>query len=381
MKKWFKSVSTDIFKWITIIVFSYMLIQLINQYEQFSTWMEGILSSLAPFLLAFLFAYLLNPIMKQFEKRFKWSRGRSVLATYLLILIGVGIFVGVLGPIIYRNAMELIKQIPIYITKLTQFLNEWNAQSEEFGVGLDIFDSLYKQVLNLIPQAMELLNNSLSNLITFTMNIMTGTGNVILAFFISIYVLLTKESFCLMIKKVSTLCLGIPGTLFFERAIQLIHTNVGHYLVGKFSCSVIMAICCTIGILCSKGKYALLLGLIYGITNMIPLFGPIIGTTIIVMLHLFASPWQAGFLLIYLLAMQQIETLIIDPKLAGQKVGLTPFFTILGVILGGAIGGIVGMVLGVPILGVFKTLMVPWIEKQYEAKVSTFHCDETITES
>lgn len=368
MKKWFKSVSTDVFKWVTVIVFSYILIRLIDQYHSFSIWMGEILTSLSPFLFAFLFAYLLNPIMKQFEKRLKWSRGKSVLATYLLILIGLSVFIGLLGPMIYRNAMELIKQIPAYASGITQWLNQWNEQLDVLG--LDLFDPIYNQLVNFVPQVMEVLNDSLSGIVTLTMNFMTGTGNVILAFFVSIYVLLTKESLCLMVKKLSTLSLGIQKTLFFEKTLKLMHVNIGHYLVGKLICSIFVAVLCAIGIALSKGKYALLLGLIYGLTNMVPLFGPIVGTVLVAVIHLFINPWTALFLLIYLFIVQQIESLVIDPKFAGKKVGLTPFFTILGVILGGAVGGVMGMILGVPVLGVFKALMVPWIERKYEEKIA-----------
>lgn len=368
MRQWFKAVSADFFKWTTIVVVSYISIQLINQYERLFAWTNGILSALSPFLLAFLIAYLLNPIMKQFEKRLKWSRGKSVLATYLLILVGLGIFVGILGPMIYRNATELIKQIPTYATGMTQWVTQWDGKLNVLG--FDLFDPLYDQLLKFIPQAMELLNNSLAGIVSLMMGIMTGTGNFILAFFVSIYVLLAKESFGLMSKKLSTLCFGIKNTNIFETTLRLLHVNIGHYLVGKLICSIFVGVCCVVGIVIFKGKYALLLGLIFGLTNMVPLFGPIVGTAIIFILHLFINPWTAFFLLIYLFVIQEIESLVIDPKFAGKKVGLTPFFTILGVILGGAIGGVIGMILGVPVLGVFKTLMVPWIEKTYEEKIS-----------
>ena len=367
MKRWYKTVCFDLFKWIAIFSISYLFIQMIDQRQSLLNWMGEMLKSLSPFLLAFLFAYLFNPIMKQFEKRFKLSRGKSVLATYLLVLIGIGVFVGVLGPMIYRNAMELIKQIPTYATAVTDFISKLDTELTLSGINL--FEPIYDQLLKLIPEMMEVLNTSLTGIVSLVMAIMTGTGNTILAFFISVYVLLSKESFGLMVKKVSTLCIGVNKTNFFEKTIQLMHSNIGHYLGGKLVCSVFMAVFCSIGVMLFKGKYALLLGLIYGISNMIPLFGPIVGTAIVVVIHLFVEPWIAIALLIYLLIIQQVETLIIDPRFAGSKVGLTPFFTILGVMLGGAIGGGVGMILGVPILGAIKTLMVPWIEKKYDAKI------------
>ncbi|MFQ7546131.1 MAG: AI-2E family transporter, partial [Turicibacter sp.] len=113
-------------------------------------------------------------------------------------------------------------------------------------------------------------------------------------------------------------------------------------------------------------KYALLLGVIFGITNMIPFIGPIFGTLIAVGINFFYSPFVALMILVFLLIVQQVETLIIDPKVVGQKMGLNPFLTLLAVTIGGKFMGMIGMILGVPIMGVIKLYFTQFIDQEYE---------------
>ena len=110
----------------------------------------------------------------------------------------------------------------------------------------------------------------------------------------------------------------------------------------------------------------MLLGVIFGITNMIPFIGPIFGTLIAVGINFFYSPFVALMILVFLLIVQQVETLIIDPKVVGQKMGLNPFLTLLAVTIGGKFMGMIGMILGVPIMGVIKLYFTQFIDQEYE---------------
>ena len=368
MKKWFSNHFSDVLKWSLTLLLAYIFIQVVDQYEKVFFWGKEILTSLYPFLLSFLFAYLLNPIVKRFEKKLHLSRGKSVLFTYLLIFLAMTLVGWWIGPLLYNNTMDLIKQTPNYATEVTNWLAQLDFNLTQLGG--DFFEPIKEELLKVVPQTMNILADSLTNIVSFTMGVMSVTGNVVLAVFISIYVLLTKEDFFSMTKKISSLIIGFERTHRVGDVLHLMHVNIGKYLVGKLICSLFVGVFCTLGLVIFKGKYAVLLGVVYGMTNMVPLFGPIVGTIIITVIQCFVNPATALFILIYLFVVQQVETLVIDPKFAGKNVGLTPFFTILGVMLGGAIGGVVGMILGVPMLGVIKTYLLPFINHHYEARLN-----------
>ena len=100
--------------------------------------------------------------------------------------------------------------------------------------------------------------------------------------------------------------------------------------------------------------------------NMIPFVGPIIGTLVAVGINLFYNPLVAFVTFIFLLIVQQVETLVIDPKVVGEKMGLNPFFTLLAVTIGGKFFGMFGMILSVPVMGMIKFYVTMFINQQYE---------------
>ena len=87
---------------------------------------------------------------------------------------------------------------------------------------------------------------------------------------------------------------------------------------------------------------------------MIPYFGPVIGMAPVVIINLFHNPTIALISLGYLFLVQQIEMAVIEPKIVGGQLGISPFLTILSVTIGGGFFGIPGMILSVPIMGVIK---------------------------
>ncbi|HAX72773.1 MAG TPA: AI-2E family transporter, partial [Firmicutes bacterium] len=129
--------------------------------------------------------------------------------------------------------------------------------------------------------------------------------------------------------------------------------------------SVFVGICAMIGLAIINAKFAVLLGLVFGITNMVPFVGPIFGTIIAVGINLFYNPMAALIACVFLIIVQQIESLIIDPKVVGKQMGLNPFFTVLAVTIGGQFFGIPGMILGVPIMGVIKLYASTFINSEF----------------
>ena len=99
--------------------------------------------------------------------------------------------------------------------------------------------------------------------------------------------------------------------------------------------------------------YAVLISVIIGITNIIPVFGPFIGAIPSVVILLFVDPLQAVVFTVLILIIQQVDGNFIGPKILGQKVGVSALWVLFSIVLGGDLLGIVGMVIGVP---VFATL-------------------------
>ena len=351
------------FKALLLIGMAYILIKVIDQYEVFFNYLAGFKSAIAPFVVAFVFAYLFNPILNLLEKHTSFKRGTNIAIIYGGFILICYLTVSFIWPVIYQNTSDLIKQVPMIANEVQSLINEWSQEFDGFDLGQ--FNNIKEQVLSFIPKLTEMLTNSLTSLVSFMYEAIMGTGNFLLGFVLSIYVLLEKESFLESLRRIFMITLKERAQILFNIGNAL-HENLGKYLVGKTMDSIFVGICATVGLAFIGSNYAALLGLIFGITNMIPFIGPFIGTGIAVGINLFYSPIIAVIVLVYLLIVQQIETLIIEPKLIGEKIGLNPILTILAVMLGGEIAGVIGMVLAVPVMGVIKLYATNIINYQYE---------------
>ena len=113
---------------------------------------------------------------------------------------------------------------------------------------------------------------------------------------------------------------------------------------------------------------ALLVGIVVGITNMIPYFGPFLGGIPSILLLCIYSLNSALIFAILIIIIQQLDGNLIGPKILGNSTGLRPLWIIFAITLGGWIAGIPGMLLGVPCVAVIAGLLEDWVNERLEAK-------------
>ena len=101
----------------------------------------------------------------------------------------------------------------------------------------------------------------------------------------------------------------------------------------------------------------MLFGLICGITNIIPFFGPFIGAIPCALLLLLVDPWDCLWFVIFILGLQQLDGNVIGPKILGDRIGISGIWVLVGVTIGGGLFGFAGMVFGVPVCAVIYTLL------------------------
>ena len=136
--------------------------------------------------------------------------------------------------------------------------------------------------------------------------------------------------------------------------------------MAKAMDSTIYGIICTIALSLTGSKYALFIGIIAGVTNMIPFFGPILGTVIAVVANLFFSIDKAILVLVVMIIVQQLESAILEPHFVGKQVGVPPILTIFAVTFAGKYTGFLGILLAVPVTGVLLVYFKRYIYNKKE---------------
>ena len=136
---------------------------------------------------------------------------------------------------------------------------------------------------------------------------------------------------------------------------ELSNKIFGKVVYGKIIDSLLIGVLCFIGMSIFGFDYAALMSVIVAITNIVPMFGPIVGAVVTIFIMLVINPIEAVWFAIFLLILQQIDGNFIGPKILGNSIGISGFWIMASVIVGSGLFGFWGMLLAVP---VFSTLYV-----------------------
>lgn len=333
-----------------------------------SAFIGSAFSILSPFLLGLLFALLLlapcrglenklNKFKFKFIKRHK--RGISIIFCYLIVFILIALFIKFAIPTISNNFAELFSNIPVFYNYLVDSIT--NIPEDSWLYGID-----FGFILN---------NISVENIQTF-LNIDTilasvkgvfdfasAVFSIFVAIILSVYILLDKEKIMHFIKRFLRVVFNENLEKSVTTYINKMSTIFSKFINGQFLDALVVGTCSTIVLLILNVKYALILGPLIGIANMIPYFGAIFATIFAIILTLFTGGfWQALSVLIFILILQQIDANIINPKILSDNLKMSPLLVILAVTVGGGFFGVIGMFLGVPILATIKAIVMDYIE-------------------
>jgi len=309
---------------------------------------------LVPLVFGFIIAILLNPLVRLFI-RFKINRIIAICITMLLTVIVIGAFIA----LIYTQAVNFSESWPIFVKKFTDILNQ---SIHSVADVLHIRPWIVQAWMTKTQHEMLTIDGTL---IGETL-ISVGSGLAAL-FLIPVYVFVILYYQPLLIEFIHQLFNKTHQTQVTEIVSQT-KSVVQHYLVGLLIEAVIVAVLNTAGLMLLGIQYAILLGVIGALLNVIPYIGGIIsvGLFMIVALVTKDSPWFALYVLGVHTFVQIIDNNYIVPKIVASKVKINALFSILVVLIGNILWGIPGMFLSLPLLAIVKVIfdhiesMKPW---------------------
>lgn len=310
---------------------------------------------LSPILFGLLFSILLLPLAVFFEKKMKLKRGAASGLAVLLLLISIAALLFLIGAQITRLANDLPLLKEQVILSLHNF-QQWIAA--KFHINIE------KQ-MNYVQTA--------------TSKIKTATPSMIGSTFISIssillfLVFVILDTFFMLFYRRRLLKFLIDvfkeeNAVTVYDIVATIQSILRKYVVGLFlEMSTVAVVCCTVFLLLGI-KYAILLGLITAIFNIVPYIG-IFSALVLNVVITFATTAMAGKVLLVVITvvtMHLIDSNILLPMIVGSKVRINAFITLLGVVLGEMIWGISGMFLSIPVIAMMKIIfdrvesLKPW---------------------
>ena len=418
---WNKKYTTVAAYCLGVIAISVLFVVFVFKFDSFAKGFSWVGSVAAPIICGIIIAYILNPLVAYIEKKLfgKMLRSKpskdgivmkhllktpvantkvikklekrsssvdekirkrqtlvrvlSIVLSYIIVFaILTGIIIAVV-PSVVKSVIDLADQMPSYLAKANEWLQETFANNPDLvkylsGEISDITDLVTKFADMIKPMQSDIIGNIGSGLFKAASAVFTALKNAIIGFIIAIYLLFSKERLLAQVKKI------LFALMKPEKARRLFSTasksNVifKQFIVSNLIDSLIIFLFMMIGMLVMGMPYPMLVAVVCGVTNLIPFFGPFIGAIPSGFLILLVDPIKVIWFGIFVLVLQQLDGNVLKPLLFGESMGLPAIWVLVSIIVGGGLFGIPGMLLGTPVFAVFYMLFAEYVKGCLERK-------------
>ena len=331
----------------------------------------NVISVISPFIggivIAFILykpAYALEKLCLKSNKSFlkNNARGISVLTCYLALILLLAVILYLFLPRFFNSVMELVQDLPGYFNSAVAYISGLIGPDGKI-FGIDVSGILSSINVNDILSFFDL--NAVGK---YAGEILGATGaivDVFMAFVVSVYVLLGRNHLIKVFKKLLSLVIPRERISKFKGLSVRISEIFYNYIYSQLIDCAIVCVLLTIVFYIIGLPYALLLGILMGLCNIIPYFGSIIGGIGVVLITLISSGdiLKAVIALVLIIVVQQVDANLIQPRIVAESVGLRPLYVLLAIMIGSGLFGFVGIIIGVPVMAVIRMIIVDYIKR------------------
>ncbi len=364
-------------KWLYWFALGVAIIVVYKALDNFSDVM-GVVTTffdiITPFLAGIFISYLLYMPCKKIEEAYaksklkfikRKSRVLGILTVYLIVLLLLVILINFILPVVFESVTDLINNIQNYYEIA---IDNYNNLPNDNILKSDVVNDAIQNVQNLDIKQYFKLDKILEYVIS-AIDAVTGIFDIFVAVIVSVYILAERTQILTSLKR-------LAAAMFKERTYQNIDKYFNNsneiffkFIASQFLDAVIVGILTTIAMSIMGIKYAPLLGFLIGLFNMIPYIGAIIAVAIAAVITLITGGLsQAIWMLIVVIILQQIDANIINPKIIGQSLKISPLLVMFAITVGGAYFGILGMFLAVPAIAVIRILVEDYVDYKIAIK-------------
>ena len=339
-----------------------------------------VIDALWPLIIGLILAYLLNPLSElidnkfvnriikvpkddpvKAEKRENLNHFIGVILTYLIVIAAViaiiyGFAVMIIGKVVFSSFSDMIQSLVAGVLDYESTFRSWIANNIPAGMMSEKITEFTNLLMNWLSE-----NISATSVINFFTSIGGGVVNFAIGIIISIYLMKDKKFFLGLWRKFLHLTMPQKGHAVLTETLNEINDVFSKFIRGALLDALIVAILSSIGLSVMGLEAAVFIGVFAGIANVIPYFGPVLGMIPAFLMGLCTDGfWHGALAVIILLAIQQIDSNLIYPKIVGTSTGLHPLMVLLAVTVFGYFWGILGMLLAVPLAGVIQIFVIKW---------------------
>src|SRR3989442_4919052 len=314
-------------------------------------------------VLSIFFAYLVAPLVDLVERPVriggrerKMPRGLAIGVVYLFLFTVVGAGIYFLMPQFAAQLPEFKQQATAYYKTITTTSDRINQYFMQHRMPVGVVQAVNNTVLRLIEQSGEIASAAFERMLGMIIFLPWLVLIPILAFFL----LKDADSF-----RRSALAMLPRGRLRWrgDELFQDINSTLAAYIRAQLTACVLIGAICSIGFALIGLPSPLVLGLIAGMLEFVPLVGPLVVAILVALLALLHSGLGMAFVvLLFLGVLRVVQDYVIYPRIIGQGIHLHPLAVILAILAGAEIAGVAGIFLAIPAIAILTVSYRHWLE-------------------
>ena len=342
-----------------LIIFAGIVLWCVFNYNLFFDFIKFVLKLAMPIIVGIAIAFIINVPMKQIERKIFNidKRKHKKFIRLISLILSIVLIFGILGLILFLiipEVIEAVGQISRNLPSNFNWVNDISNKAQELYPG---FKDYIKNI-----DVKNILSTSgihMGNIVMF-----------FLGFIIAIYILADKENLTRQTKKLLKAFMPLKASNEVVRIVKLTNVTFTKFLTGQCLDAALTGFEFFIILSIIKLPYALILGVLFAVTALIPYVGAFITLVIGALLVAVSNPMNALWYTIAFFALQQFDDNFTYPKIVGKQVGLPALWALVAVLIGGSIFGFIGMIISIPISSVLYTLLREYVNYKIEKKTN-----------
>lgn len=314
-------------------------------------------------VLSIFFAYLVAPLVDLVQRPIRLGgrervmhRGLAIGIVYAVMFVGLGLAIYFLAPQLAAQFPEFKIQAAAYYKTITNASDRLNGYFMQHRMPEGVVKAVNNTFLGLIAKGGELANAAFDR----AFGLIFFIPWLVLIPILSFFFLKDADSF-----RRSVLAMLPRGRLRWrgDEFFQDINSTLAAYIRAQLTACLLIGVICSIGFALFDLPSPLVLGLIAGMLEFVPLVGPLVVAILAVLLALLHSGFGLAFaVMIFLAVLRVVEDYVIYPRLIGQGIHLHPLAVILAILAGAEIAGVAGIFLAIPVIAILTVSYRHWLE-------------------
>ena len=323
-------------------------------------------------------AYVLLPVVRLLERVMPWRSSRPGLgrgiAVGIIYLGGLAILAGLLAlifPPTVEQSQRFADEFPGFLNSARATVEGWIARYVEI-IPVELRD----QVEETLSDAGGIVGESVGSVVSQTWSVVSGSFALILGLATApvLVFYLMKDSAIIR----SSLYAPFPAALrpYLKDLLDIAERTLGGYIRGQLTLGLVVGVVVTVGLLLMGVPFPFVLGIVAGLTELVPVVGPWIGGAVVVLVTLATTPHLVPWVILLIVAVQLLENALLVPRIQGNSLNLHPVALILVIVIAGNFFGLWGVIIGPPLVAMLKDMSV-WFVRQWNLRPDVVAGDES----